>query len=92
MKRKNKRCSDPKAPCKEPKDKPQSDKKDQRSIDRKNPRDRRSIDPKKDNKMRIVMEEFKAGKLHSGSKHGPDVTNPKQAIAIGISESKKKRK
>jgi len=38
------------------------------------------------------MEEFKAGKLHSGSKKGPKVTNPKQAIAIAISESKKKRK
>lgn len=38
------------------------------------------------------MEEFKAGKLHSGSKHGPKVTNPKQAIAIAISESKKRKK
>jgi len=43
-------------------------------------------------KVAIVMEEFKAGKLHSGSKKGPKVTNPKQAIAIAISESKKKRK
>lgn len=38
------------------------------------------------------MEEFKSGKLHSGSKKGPKVTNKKQAIAIAISESKKKKK
>jgi hypothetical protein len=41
-------------------------------------------------KVGIVFEEFKEGKLKSGS--GKTVTNPKQAIAIGISESKKKRK
>ena len=35
------------------------------------------------------MREFKAGKLHSGSKKGPEVTNPKQAIAIALSESRK---
>jgi hypothetical protein len=34
-----------------------------------------------------VMEEFKAGKLHSGSKKGPKITNPKQAIAVALSES-----
>jgi DNA-directed RNA polymerase subunit E'/Rpb7 len=43
-------------------------------------------------KIGIVMEEFKQGKLHSGSKKGPIVTNPKQAIAIGISEAKKRNK
>lgn len=36
-----------------------------------------------------TMEEFKAGTLHSGSKTGPKVTNPKQAIAIGLSEERK---
>jgi len=48
--------------------------------------------PKKE-KLGVVMSEFKHGTLHSGS--GQKVTNPKQAIAIGMSEaglSKKKRK
>lgn len=38
--------------------------------------------------MKGVMDEFKHGKLHSGSKHGPVVTSRKQAIAIGMSEAK----
>lgn len=38
--------------------------------------------------IRKTMEEFKAGKLHSGSKKGPKVTNRKQAIAIGLSEQR----
>lgn len=33
------------------------------------------------------MHKFKQGKLHSGSKKGPVVTNPKQAIAISLSEA-----
>ncbi len=44
---------------------------------------------KKEIKIEKVMHEFKEGKLHSGSKKGPKVENPKQAIAIAISESKK---
>lgn len=40
-------------------------------------------------KVRKVMREFKSGALHSGSKTGPRVTNPKQAIAIGLSEQAK---
>lgn len=35
------------------------------------------------------MNEFKKGSLHSGSKKGPEVTNPKQAIAIALSEKRK---
>lgn len=42
------------------------------------------------NKVKKVMHEFKEGKLHSGSKKGPTVTNPKQAIAISLSEARKK--
>lgn len=42
--------------------------------------------------MRGVMEEYKQGKLHSGSKTGKKVTNRKQAIAIGLSEQRKLKK
>jgi hypothetical protein len=44
---------------------------------------------KKKNKEEIVMHEFKEGKLHSGSKKGPKVSNRKQAIAIALSEARK---
>lgn len=40
-------------------------------------------------KISKVMGEFKSGKLHSGSKEGPEVTNPKQAMAIALSEAGK---
>lgn len=39
-------------------------------------------------KVAKVMTEFKAGDLHSGSKKGPVVKNPKQAMAIALSEKK----
>ena len=42
-------------------------------------------------KIRKVMREFKEGTLHSG-KGGPVVKNPKQAVAIAISESKSTKK
>jgi hypothetical protein len=42
-------------------------------------------------KVGSVMREFKAGKLHSGKK-GPVVKNPKQAIAIALSESGQSKK
>ena len=38
-------------------------------------------------KVKKVMKEWKAGKLRSGSKHGPPVTNQKQAVAIALSEA-----
>lgn len=44
---------------------------------------------KKKKKIAKVMKEFDKGELHSGSKKGPVVTNPKQAVAIGYSEAKK---
>jgi glycyl-tRNA synthetase (class II) len=47
---------------------------------------------KKEKKVAKVMHEFEAGKLHSGSKKGPVVKSPKQAIAIGLSEAKKGKK
>jgi hypothetical protein len=46
-------------------------------------------------KIGVVMKEYKAGKLHSGSKKGPTVTSRKQAVAIAMSEagmSKAKKK
>ena len=42
--------------------------------------------PAKD-KVEVVMKEFKKGTLHSGS--GAKVTNPKQGIAIALSEARK---
>lgn len=39
----------------------------------------------KNAKMAQVMREFQAGDLHSGS--GATVTNPQQAVAIGLKES-----
>ena len=39
--------------------------------------------------IKKTMDEWKAGKLHSGSKTGPVVKNQKQAIAIGLSEERK---
>ena len=36
------------------------------------------------------MHEFKEGKLHSGSKKGPVVKNPKQAVAIALESARKK--
>ena len=42
--------------------------------------------------MHGIMHEFKEGELHSGSKSGPVVKNRKQAIAIGLSEQRKRGK
>lgn len=39
-------------------------------------------------KVKKVMGEFKRGGLHSGSKSGPKVKNPKQAKAIALSEAR----
>lgn len=35
-----------------------------------------------------VMDEWKAGKLHSGSSRGKVVTSQKQAVAIALSEQR----
>lgn len=47
---------------------------------------------KKENKIAKVMREYKEDKLHSGSKKGPKVKSRKQAVAIALSEARKKRK
>ena len=39
-----------------------------------------------------VMKEFGEGKLHSGTNKGPEVKNPKQAVAIAFSEQKHMKK
>ena len=40
-------------------------------------------------KIPVVMKEWKAGTLHSGSDKGPKVTSQKQAVAIALSEQRK---
>jgi hypothetical protein len=47
---------------------------------------------KKAGKVEKVMKEFSKKELHSGSKKGPLVTNPKQALAIGYSEKRRAKK
>lgn len=42
-----------------------------------------------DRKIPVVMSEYKRGTLHSGS--GGIVTNPKQAVAIAMSEAGKSK-
>lgn len=39
-------------------------------------------------KIALTMGEFQHGTLHSGSKEGPRVTNPKQAIAIALNQAR----
>ncbi len=43
--------------------------------------------PKAQAKVEHAMQEMKAGKLKSGTS-GKKVTNPKQAVAIGLSEAR----
>ena len=46
----------------------------------------------KGKKIAKVMGEYKRGEMRSGSKKGPKVTNPKQAMAIALSEAGAKKK
>lgn len=54
------------------------------------PAAKRKYSPKANRKIHQVIREFEEGKLHSGSKTGPKVKNLRQAVAIGISEAKRK--
>jgi len=54
------------------------------------PAAKRKYSKKANEKIHKVIREFEEGKLHSGSKKGPQVKNLKQAVAIGISEAKRK--
>lgn len=45
--------------------------------------------PARAKKVATVMREYKAGKLHSGSKKGPVVKSRKQAVAIAMSEARR---
>lgn len=42
-------------------------------------------------KVEKVLKEYSEGKLHSGSKKGPEVTSRKQAVAIALSEAGKSK-
>lgn len=44
---------------------------------------------KEKKKIEKVMHEPKEKNIHSGSKNGPIVTNPKQGITIALSEARK---
>ena len=49
----------------------------------------RKYSPKAQQEVKETMHEFKEGKLESG-RSGRKVTNPKQAVAIGLSKARKK--
>lgn len=66
------------------------DKELMKSLNHKKKKDpKRKKTPVAKAKVKKVMHEFKEGALHSGSKKGPVVHNPKQAIAIALSEARK---
>ena len=44
---------------------------------------------KEERKVKKVMHEFGEGKIHSGSKSGPEVKQRNQAVAIALSEARK---
>jgi hypothetical protein len=50
----------------------------------------RKYGSKSQSEVKKAMHEFKEGKLKSGGKSKEKVTNPKQAIAIGLSKARKK--
>ena len=54
------------------------------------PAAKRLYSKKAEDKIGKVMHEWGQGKLRSGSKKGPKVKSQKQAVAIAISEAKRK--
>jgi hypothetical protein len=54
------------------------------------PADKKAKPIKGKGKIEKVMKEYKAGKLHAGSKTGPVVKSKTQATAIALSEQRKK--
>jgi len=59
---------------------------------KKDPKKRSKKVTKAKAKVKKVMHEFKEHELHGGSKKGPIVKNPKQAIAIALSEARRSKK
>lgn len=56
----------------------------------KKPERKRKYSKKANEKVHKVIREFEKGKLHSGSKKGPQVKNLRQGVAIALSEARKK--
>jgi len=54
------------------------------------PEAKRKYSKKANEKVHKVIREFEEGKLHSGSKKGPKVTNLRQGVAIALSEARRK--
>ena len=50
----------------------------------------RKYGPKAQEEVKEAMHEMKEGTLKSGGKSKKKVTNPKQAIALGLSKARKK--
>ena len=70
--------------------KPEKMKKEKSHKDKEHKKD--SYKDKFRRKVKGEMEEFKEGKLHSGSKTGPVVSNPRQALAIALNSARRKVK
>lgn len=67
------------------------DKKLVREIKKEAPSYKRKVKKEKE-KIKKVMGEWESGDLHSGSSTGPIVKSRKQAVAIALSEAKRRKK